>query len=371
MLFGCATRDLNRVLAAPAKLGVSFAQLTVVDGRLIVLADDLDVRVTTWCDVTVESVSEIPGPVVYAPAHLLRDIAKQIPDGAVSVTFGAGSVTLSGSGVVTSVRTVPAEVANLPTAPARPDTTTELDIVAFRRAVTQVLPACSTDQSRGVLAGVSVAPSQGVLVLAGTDSYRLHVTETSAFDAPTMRATVIPAYAVRVLLTVFDGVDPVRLHVSKERVTIMDDHAVLTARCIMDPFPVYQKLLPETRRAVTHVTVDSGRLLDALSIANPMAKQAPTAAGVVTVTVTPEDNQVTVESSASDVGDTAVDIPAVSVKGEYIQFDANLLFLAAAVKSAACERVELWFTAPEAPVLVTGFGAAGYKAVVMPVRVPR
>jgi len=61
----------------------------------------------------------------------------------------------------------------------------------------------------------------------------------------------------------------------------------------------------------------------------------------------------------------------VMVKGEYIQFDANLMFLAAAVRAAGCERVDLWFTTSEAPVLVTGFGLAGYKAVVMPVRVPR
>lgn len=364
----CAARDLNRALAVPCKSGLCVrltAAAAADTGLLGVTGDDHQVRVTTRVEASICEDGEFAD--VFVPASLLQAVAKQIPAGDVEIVITDRRVTLTGGGVVHSVLTVDKDLARMAEPAPLPKVFTELDVVEFRRAVTQVLPAVAKDDSnRGAITGIQFKPVNGALRVAGTDSYRLHVTETDAWDPAMFNSgCVVPGGAVRTMLAVFTGTDPVQLALEPDRITVQSPEACVSALLIMDPFPVFDGLIPDHRTAATHVLLDASSLLDALAVVNPVAKEGMELA---TVTVVPDENTVVVESTAADVGESRVVLPTVKATGDEMAFDTNTGFLATAVRAATAERVDMWFRGSLDPVLVRGFGAKGFLAIVMPVR---
>lgn len=362
---------LNAALAAPTRIANGLIHLTVADDTLTVLADDRVVRIEQRVPVT----DGAPGEGTF-PSSLFHDISKAMPPGPVTIEASGGLAEISGGddpdgpGPVRASMWQVTRDGAIPAPPPDPPLVGDLDLAAFAKAMTQVMPAVSGDAERPALTAVSCRPSRGGrLELAATDRYRLHVTEADLVDAVSWdHQALIPGEAVRWLLSVFDHDETATLRLDRDLIVVRSDSATLTARLVHNDFPSYLTLLPDPRKAAAQVSVNADALIDAFRRVNPIAKLGSM---YVAITGVPEDDMLVFETNAPDIGASTAAVKTNSIRGAGFTFGCNIGHAVDAVKAAGAERLDLWWGNDGSPLLVTAFGDPGYRAVVMPLRLPK
>lgn len=357
---------LHAALDAPHRVAPQYLLLIAGDDTLVVVADNLIVRVACWAEAAVEDAGR-----VVVPAALMHDLAHAMPPGPVSITVDDLIVELHGGlqpdddtepdPVRASLWVVPDDYSMIPPMPPEPPRIGEVAMTEFAASMAQVTPAAPV---RSPLPVVAVRSSRGALLCAATDSYRLHLTRSRMVEASAWaHEALIPVEAIKLATSMFpDGT--ANLHMDRDVLTLRTDTGVLTTRLSTAKFPNYQKVIPRREDAAAEVMLDTAALLAALARITPIAN---TEHGEhrVRLAAYPEDRIVTVESSADGLGQSKATIRAAAAKGAGFSFSTDIRYLHAAARASACQRLTVYWTAPRKPILIAGFGAE-FSAMVMP-----
>ena len=359
---------LRKALAAPAHVAVDHLHLSVTDGTLSVTGDDTVVRVTERRPVH----AAIDGD-AYIGAALFHDLAKVMPPGPVTVEASGPLLELSGGDTDDTDEPVRAAVyaaapsaISMPAEPPPPPPVGEVEMAAFNSAMAQVVPAAAAPHSENpLLASVSVRASRGSLVFAATDLYRLHTTRSRLIDAGAWsHEALIPIDAVKLAASVFPDDDEPLVALNRELFSMRTDATTITSRLVQGQFPSWQAKIPHERDRTATVALDAEALLAALSRVAPIARLGDKG---VSVTAVPEDRLIVVKARADDTGESSASFRAHTVTGAAFTFFAPLRWLTDAVKCARCQRLNLYWVADRAPLLINGFGS-DYQALVSPLR---
>lgn len=129
---------------------------------------DYDVSARASVDADVES-----DGAVLVSGRLLAEIARNLPDTAISVATDGPRVLITCGSARFTLLTLPLE--DYPTLPRMPDGTGSVPAGAFAAAVRQVGPAASRDETLPMLTGIYLELSADTLRLVATDRYRIAV----------------------------------------------------------------------------------------------------------------------------------------------------------------------------------------------------
>jgi len=223
---------------------LSNLQLVAEDGKLSLTATDLDLAMVETVSAEVQQAGGTT-----APAHILHDIVRKLPDGAqveldgtdenrMSVRAGRSNFALS---------CLPREDFPLMADDELPHKFM-LPAMDLRRLIEKTRFAISTEETRYYLNGIFLHAPDDALVLRGvaTDGHRLaHVEIPIPSGATGMPGVIVPRKAaIEVHKLIENGDVTVNIALSEGKIRFAIGNTVLTSKLIDGTFPDYQRVIP-------------------------------------------------------------------------------------------------------------------------------
>ena len=382
-----ALSTVTRAVGSRPTMPVLANVLLATDGsRLKLSATNLDLGITTWVTANVEEEGTVT-----VPARLLTDLVNSLPLGQ-SVELKeeekSRTLTVTCQQSRTQVRGIdPEEFPPMPTADEQP--TVSLAGALCKEWINQVAFGAAREDTRPVLAGVSLELDEKQITLAASDGFRLVVREAELEqEVPEPVKVIVPARALQELVRILgDGADPVEMTITPNRNQVMfrtgDVH--LVSRLIEGQFPNFRNLIPKSW--ATKVVVDRQAFAAATGRVSLFARES---ANVVRLEIEAGENgegltpgSLTVEAQAQDLGESHDKLDA-SIEGEstHLAFNAEYLneFASALAggtidpdtdKLTDIDEVVFEITGPLSAGVVKGGGLPDYLHVIMPMHTVR
>ncbi len=324
-------------------------------GKLTLAATDMEIslRATVAGEIAGEGEVVVPG-------RLLTDLARLLPDDAVTLAYEEGEGVLH---VTSGSHASRLNVYSAEDFPRLPPTDIELHTIeapALLATIEKVARAASRDESRPVLTGILVRFEGDQLIMAATDSYRLAVKETVLEESGPDLDAIIPARALQELARLAAGADEVKLGVHENHVVFSAGDVWLTSRRIDGQFPNYKQLLPETFEA--EITTPRAPLLEVIRRAGVLAQRnAP-------LRLRFSEGELAVSAQTQDVGEAHESIP-IDYAGEALEIGFNPDFLKDGLEAVNGETVQLKLINPLRPGLIVS-PEERFSYLIMPIRLP-
>lgn len=352
--------------AGSSRAALTGAHLDLDDGVLTVTGSDLDLTLS----VTAEVLGTAGGAAV-TPARLLTDVVRAVPPGAVEFSVDEGEATIMAGSSEFSIRLIPEE--DYPQLSFTQEGNEDGSSVAFSPAVTfngaefrdalsQVVRAASSDDSRPILTGVLMASEdEGRLRLVSTDSYRLSVRdlEGSSILGEHQRV-LVPSRALGELHRLISDSDEVTLKLAEHYAQFAVGKVQLTTRLIQGDFPNYQGLIPTDHPNC--LTVNREQLSEVVRRVRLLAQDS------TPIRLVMSEGNLEVIAITHDVGKANESMEA-GYAGEDLTVAFNPGYLIDGIEATTGEEVTLETADAVKPALLRSVGDESFLYLLMPVRV--
>jgi DNA polymerase-3 subunit beta len=303
------------------------------------------------------------------PAKLLTEFVNSLPKDKVDISMSPKSKILSLRCARYEARISGMDSRDFPPIPrVEEGLSTTIQVEELRRAITQVVFAAASEESRPVLTGVDAKFEGSVLTLAAADGFRLAVSKVNV-SRPAAQKTevIIPAKTLAELNRLMaDQEEPVEMMVNpnKSQVLFKLKNIELVSQLIQGAFPQYEQLIPQTYS--TRAIIDVAEFLRATRTASIFARDGT---GIVRLIMTPggelTPGKMTVSARSEEIGEDVGEIDAIVQGGEAkIAFNGKYLIDVLSVIKEA--QVALETTSPSSPGVIRPVGSDNYVHVVMP-----
>ncbi|HEX2172117.1 MAG TPA: DNA polymerase III subunit beta [Dehalococcoidia bacterium] len=371
MKLSCLQENLHRGLAVVGRAVAAKSTLPITsnillasdDARLKLSATNLEIAITCWIGAKVEEEGAIT-----VPARLLTDFVNSLPPDKIELDANVRSRALEVRCLRSQARINGLDAEDFPPIPTISDRpTAQIDPEALKEAISLVVFAAATDDSRPVLAGVHCKFADDQLTLAAADGFRLSVKKI-ALAGPVEEPVevIVPAKTLLEVSRVLgDQEDPVQIVVTPNRSQVLFRLAnvEIVSQLIAGTFPNYAQLIPETY---------AGR---SILGANDFAKATRSASifardsnGIIRLQVTPGEDptpgKMIVSARAEEVGDNVGEIDAI-VEGEppKIAFNAKYMNEVLGVLNG---QIALETNTSSSPGVLRPVGSDDFVHVIMP-----
>lgn len=362
------------VSAVPAKSTLPILSnllITAADGKLTLVATDLDTSIRTTGDAKVGAAGSIT-----IPARKLADIVRELPNEEIKCSVTGTRVKIEcGHGSYSIVGLEAEEYPQLPSSDGDRKIVVPTDVLekGFRRTSYSV----SSDETRQMLCGVLLQVTEGEVVMVATDGHRLACSrfkgsykfqEGSAPDSTTAgtgRDMIIPPKALQQVVRLAAGTVNVGLTVSKNYATFDLGNTTVYSRLIDGNFPNYEMVIPKTNPK----EISIGRE-DLIAAVRRVSVLADSVTHQIKVSVRPERIELSVNTA--DVGEGSEQVP-VTYSGDRLDIGYNANYLLDILRSIDTKSVLLKLnTAVTAGIIEPEAMAEGESllCLIMPLRLP-
>lgn len=353
--------NLNKALSTVARIANTRNTLPILanvllkaeNNRLSIAATNLDIAISHYVGSKIEQEGSIT-----VPARLMQDFVSNLPEGIINLELKDNKLHINTDKYQSVVNGIAAD--EFPVMPAiSGNQTWQVPAPEFKKALSQVVLAASSDDARPVLTGIYFHSDGGEVIAAATDSYRLAERVVGKSKQPIN--FLVPASALNDLLRIIgDEGKEVSLTHDDQQVLFQTGDVTLVARLIEGNYPDYKKLIP------TKFT-NTARLAraDFLNIAKVSSLFARESAGSITIKAD-KSGSVSINAVASQLGEnTATAEAAVSGGGEVT---LNSRYLIDALNTMSSEEVEFCFNGKLEPCVIRSAAEPGYTHLIMPLR---
>jgi DNA polymerase III subunit beta len=372
MKLTCLQENLNKGLAIVGRAVATRTTLPITnnvlltagEGRLKLVATNLEMAISCWIGAKIEQEGSIT-----VPARLLTEFVGSLPNDTISVNLSPQTKTLGLKCARFEARISGVDAKEFPPIPNVDDgVTTEVEVDVLRQAINQVVFAAATEESRPVLTGVCTQFEGNTLTLAAADGFRLAVFKMPVKNKIAQKTEVIiPARTLSELNRLMgDQEEPVKitLNPNKSQVLFHLKSSELVSQLVQGTFPNYSQLIPKSYN--TRVLINVADFLRATKTASIFARDG---SGIVRLVVTPgsEENpgKLAVSARSEEIGDDVGEIDA-TVEGADSKIAFNGKYLMDVLGVLKESQVALETTNPSSPGLIKPVGADNYTHVVMP-----
>lgn len=341
--------------------------MNAVEGGLKLTATDLDIEV----------VEELPAQTVAAgaataPAHLLNDIVRKLPDGAqleISTDPEHDRIELKAG---RSRFTLPAlPQADFPSLSAD-DLTHNFTLAAgeIKRLLERTRFAISTEETRYYLNGIYLHEARDdgdsappTLRAVATDGHRLAQAELALPEgAAGMPGIIVPRKCVGELHKLVDNFqDDVGIAVSPTKIRFALGSVVITSKLIDGTFPDYRRVIPQGNDKM--MEVDSKPFARAVDRVSTVASDKGRA-----VKMSIDGDRLVLSVDSPDAG-SAEEEMVVSFGAETLEIGFNARYLLDITGQIESDKAQFLFSDATAPTMVRDPADSAALYVLMPMRV--
>ena len=372
MKLSCLQENLNwglgivgRAVATRTTLPITSNILLETDqSRLKLVATNLEMAVSCWIGAKVEEEGTIT-----VPAKLLTEFIASLPREKVEVAMAPKTKTLSVRCARYEARISGMDSKDFPPIPqVEHGITTSIEVEALRQAISQVVFAAASEESRPVLTGVDAKFDGNALTIAAADGFRLAVYKLNVPKPVSQKVEVIiPAKTLAELnRLMIDQEEPVEINVNpnKSQILFKLKNIELVSQLIQGTFPQYEQLIPQT--AGTKATLDVAEFLRATKTAAIFARDGT---GIVRLVIAPggelTPGKMTVSARSEEIGEDVGEIDAI-VQGGEAKIAFNSKYMTDVLNVIKEAQVSLETSSPSSPGVIRPVGSDNYVHVVMP-----
>lgn len=354
--------NLNRALNNVAKVAsgrnslpiLSNILIKTIDNRVCIAATNLNIAITHYIGSKVADKGAIT-----VPARLTQDFVASLPSGVIELNQEDSKLHINTDKYNSTINGTSAD--EYPVMPAiKSGQSWTVGAKDFKKALSQVVIAASSDESRPILTGVYLYTSGANLYIAATDSYRLAEKKIMKLDKRV--SLIIPASSLQDLLRIIpDDVSEINVKHDDQQVLFTVGDTELVTRLIEGNYPDYQKLIPKE-----FASSASLKKTDFISITKVSSLFARESAGSVTIDLDAKNNKISIKSVASQLGENTAEAEA-EVAGEG-QITLNSRYILDALGSIEEDEVEVLFNGKLEPCVIKPKNSKHHTNVVMPLK---
>lgn len=324
MRFNIAKSELNEVLNIVSKGMSSRSTLPILSGILVSAEDSSVTFQTTDLEISIKHsvVADVadPGRTVI-PGKLFNDIAKSLPDVAITVATDGDQVIISCMDSAFTLSTLnPVDFPYFP----QVDAGTEVVLPTKKLAdvVKKVGKAVSRDESRAILTGILFSVEEDKVRLVATDSYRLAIGDMSidAEEPYEPFQAIVPGRIFEDVAKLAASYDTVKIGFSENQIVFSFGACVFVSRKIEGTYPNYRQLLP--KGCACSVRLGAAELVSCVKRVSLLA-QAHTP---VRFDFDIDEQRVSVSAKTQDVGASKAGMDA-AIDGESMEIAFNHQYL--------------------------------------------
>jgi len=316
---------VSRAVATRATLPITQnVLLSAENGRLKLVATNLEIAISCWIGAKVEEEGAIT-----LPAGLLGEFIHSMPQDTVGMKLLSATKIMELKCLRFEGRVHGVDSKEFPPIPVVGEgLNTRIEVEALRQAITRVVFSASTEESRPVLTGVSAMFKGDTLTLAGANGFCLSIHSVPLAEAIEEDVEVIiPAKTLRELNSLLSHVEEpvqVAINAGKSQILFRSKDLEVVSQLIRGTYPDYIKLIPVDFK--TKVTVSVGEFRRAVKAAWVFASEGR---GIIRMVITPGEDtlpgKVVVSSSSEEVGGDDGEVDAAVEGGDRIAFDGKFL----------------------------------------------
>ncbi len=353
--------NLAKALSTVARIANSRNPLPILsnvllkteNNRLSIAATNLDIGITHFIGSKITQEGAIT-----VPARLMQDFVSSLPDSVLNLELTDNKLHITTDQYQSTINGIIAD--DFPVMPAiSGGVTWKSPAGDFKKALSQVVFAASSDDSRPVLNGVFFHSVGTQAIVVATDSYRL--AENKIGKAAKPINFLVPGSAAQDLLRIISDTE-------KEVLVTHDDQQVLfnvgdvslVARLIEGNYPDYRKLIPGKFETVAKLA--RADLLNITKVSSLFARES---AGSVTIKADKEDG-VSINAIASQLGENTAKAPAKVTGGGEVTLNSR--YLVEALNAISADEVEFCFNGKLEPVIIRSAEEPNYLHLIMPLR---
>ncbi len=372
MKLSCLQENLNwglgivgRAVATRTTLPITNNILLETDqSRLKLVATNLEMAISCWIGSKIEEEGTIT-----VPAKLLTEFINSLPKDKVDVAMAPKTKTLSVRCARYEARISGMDAKDFPPIPTvDKGINSSIDVEALRQAITQVVFAAASEESRPVLTGIDAKFDGSMLTLAAADGFRLAVYKVTLAKPVSQKIEIIiPAKTLAELNRLMsDQEEPVEVMVNpnKSQILFKLKNIELVSQLIQGTFPQYEQLIPTS--IGTKATVDVTEFLRATRTAAIFARDGT---GIVRLMIAPggelTPGKMTISARSEEIGDDQGEIDAI-VQGNEAKIAFNGKYLTEVLNVIKEAQVCLETSSPSSPGVIKPVGSENYVHVVMP-----
>ncbi|WCO67108.1 DNA polymerase III subunit beta [Iamia majanohamensis] len=362
MKFRCERDELVEALGTAGRAVANRGgALPVLSGVRLELEGDALRLTGSDLDLTISVAAEVAGEgdgVAVMPAKIASDVVRSLDPGRVEIAVDGDEAQITSGRFSSSIRLLPAD--EFPRLATPADDAVTLDASDLASALSQVVPAASSDDARPILTGVLMAAEGGGLRLVATDSYRLAVRDLEGKAVlEEGQSVLVPSRALRELVRAL-GDGEVTLRLGEREATFEVGRTRVTTRLIEGEFPNYRGLIPSSYP--NRMAVSREALGDAVRRVRLMAREA------TPVRLTMSSGGLELDAVTQDVGQASEAVDA-TFEGAELTVGFNPEYLLDGIDVAPGDEVTLETTDANKPAVLRAAGRDDFLYLLMPVRI--
>jgi len=334
------------------------------EGRLKLVATNLEIAITCWIGAQVEEEGAVT-----VPARLLTDFVTSLPSERIDLAVAPRTRQLALSCARNEASIAGMDAADFPPVPSVDEGfRLKLDPKSLRTAVEHVEFAAAADDTRPVLTGIHTVLEGSEITLAAADGFRLAVYKLALDqEVPEKVEMIVPARAMReVMRLLAEEEEPLELalNAARSQVLFRLKSVEMVATLIQGTFPNYSQLIPSSY--TTRAVIDMRQFLQETRIAAIFARDG---SGIVRIQLQPGEDvapgKMIVSARAEEIGEHRGEMD-VKIEGEASKVAFNSKYLQDVLQVLDCSQVALETSTSSSPGVIRPVGAENYVHVVMP-----
>ena len=356
---------VGRAVAARSTLPqASHVLLASDEGRLKLVATNLEIAITCWIGAQVEEEGAVT-----VPARLLADFVTSLPSERIDLSVAPRTRQLALSCARNEASIAGMDADDFPPVPSVDEGfRLKLDPKSLRTAVEHVEFVAAADDTRPVLTGIHTVLEGSEITLAAADGFRLAVYKLALDqEVPEKVEMIVPARAMReVMRLLAEEEEPLELalNAARSQVLFRLKSVEMVATLIQGTFPNYSQLIPSSY--TTRAVIDMRQFLQETRIAAIFARDG---SGIVRIQLQPGEDvapgKMIVSARAEEIGEHRGEMD-VKIEGEASKVAFNSKYLQDVLQVLDCSQVALETSTSSSPGVIRPVGAENYIHVVMP-----
>jgi DNA polymerase-3 subunit beta len=375
MKFICTQENLNRGLFITGHLSnknvnlpiLNNVLLKVTEGTLTLSSTNLEIGISATVRGKLEKEGEFT-----VESRLISDFVNLLPNEKVELTMDKDDyLKISTANSKTRIKGLPAT--DFPVIPQiEKNDPYVVNIKDLQKAISQVIFAVSTNESRPEISGVfmSLHSENNKLTLAATDSYRLAEKKIEISGNKSKKELIVPVKTFQELLRILtalkddpDGAENIEIFITENQILFSLNNGVeIISRTVEGQYPDYKQIIPTENK--TKVTLETGRLLKTIKTTSLFSK---TGIFDINLEFLDDKKSLVISSTNNQLGESVSEME-VDFHGEKNQTVINYRYLLDGLNNLDSENVSVEIIDGNVPLIIRPAEDTGYLYIIMPIK---
>lgn len=331
--------------------------LETSQGRLKLSATDLEIGINCLIGGKIEQEGKIT-----VSAHLLANFISSLPNKKINLQTKKSFLNIQCENFKANIKTLdPKDFPIIPKIEASPQV--RIKIRNFQKALSQVIVASATTETRPEIAGVFINFDQNEIKVVATDSYRL-AEKTIRPIVPNKEpfSIILPSRAAYELIRVLSDQDgEIKITPAENQILFYFNNVDFVSRLIEGQYPDYTQIIPSDFQ--TRAVIDTKEFIKIIKIASLFASKI----NDVRLKFRAKQARIEVQTESVDVGDNFSQIPA-KIEGKDQEIAFNFHYLLDGLNNIETSELFFEISNQSTPGVLKPIRGKNYLYLIMPIK---